>query len=71
MPDDSLGLMSTCRRCGGTHVLTGHERLGAPEEALGSGPRFRTRYAQYVCESCGAKEWSPTGTVEEPSESDD
>ncbi len=70
MPDESLGLMSLCHRCGGDNTLTGHERLRRPERGFGrrNGSGYRIKEAEYVCTSCGAKVWSPTGTVDEPSD---
>ena len=68
MPDDSLGVMSTCHRCGGKNALTGRERLKPPEGGFGSGPKYRIREAEFACKSCGALVWSPTGAEDEPNE---
>ena len=70
MPDDeSLGLMSTCHKCGGRHARTGLERFKPPQQALGPGQAFRIKEEEYVCRSCGNRVWGAVGAEDEPDES--
>jgi hypothetical protein len=67
MPDESLGLMSTCRVCGGSNKRAGNERLGPlTPPAFGGGPGYRIRSEEYVCTKCGQRVWGEIGTQEEP-----
>ncbi len=52
MPDETHGLMSACRRCKGTMIPTGKERLG-PRETTRVGLPYRTRFEEYRCGSWG------------------
>jgi hypothetical protein len=49
MDDESLGLMASCRECGGTNKRTGKERLEPLTTGLGDGPGqgIRIRSEEY------------------------
>lgn len=60
---ESLGLMSTCRKCGEPNRRTGEQRLGPVQSALG-GHSFRIRSEEYVCTN-GHRVWGEVGTEDE------
>lgn len=66
MPDESLGLMSTCAACGGSNRRTGNERLGPlTPPAFGSGPAYKIRSEEYICTKCGRRIWGESGAQDE------
>jgi uncharacterized protein with PIN domain len=60
--DESLGLDSTCSRCGGENKKTGREQLRTDrQQPIGVREPERTRYAEIRCSQCGQLGWTPIG----------
>lgn len=66
MADESLGLMSICRICGGANKRTGRIRLDPPRSGLGLSDAERVRSEEYSCTQCGSRVWGATGTKKPP-----
>ena len=59
-----LGMLVTCRRCGGTNEWTGRERRGEALTGLGDDPQAPNEYemrAEIRCTGCGHTEWAAVG----------
>lgn len=64
MSDESLGLMGTCRHCGGKMRRTGRTRVSDPQPGFGQGKKHSIRSEEFVCTGCGESEWCEVGTEE-------
>jgi hypothetical protein len=60
---ESLGLWTTCEKCGGKYTRTGREREGREISSFGRTPPKTMLEHQIICDGCGVVNCIPVGVT--------